>query len=175
MITDFFTCPNHFTLLRWINRWLGRTLLDWTWWRHQMETFSALPAICAGNSPVTSEFPTQRPVTWSFDVFFDLRLTKWLNKQSWSWWFETPSCPLWRHRNGSCSNYFVSTISKSVFPQSCYSTSHFVSWMLHARPSIAGNFLDIYETRWYPKMTSADSNSFTGSEDGLIFWFGVSK
>ena len=39
-----------------------------TWWRHQMETFSALLAICAGNSPVTGEFPTQRPVTQSFDV-----------------------------------------------------------------------------------------------------------
>ena len=41
-----------------------------------METFSALLAICAGNSPVPGEFPTQRPVTWSFDVFFDLRLNK---------------------------------------------------------------------------------------------------
>ena len=41
-----------------------------------METFSALLAICAGNSPVTGEFPTQRPVTRSFDVFFDLRLNK---------------------------------------------------------------------------------------------------
>ena len=41
-----------------------------------METFSALLAICAGNSPVTGEFPSQRPVTWSFDVFFDLRLNK---------------------------------------------------------------------------------------------------
>ena len=40
------------------------------------ETFSALLAICAGNSPVTGEFPTQRPVTWTFDVFFDLRLNK---------------------------------------------------------------------------------------------------
>ena len=39
-----------------------------TWWRHQMETFSALLAICAGNSPVPGEFPTQRPVTRSFDV-----------------------------------------------------------------------------------------------------------
>ena len=38
------------------------------WWRHQMETFSALLAICAGNSPVPGEFPTQRPVTRSFDV-----------------------------------------------------------------------------------------------------------
>ena len=40
------------------------------WWRHQMETFSASLAICAGNSPVTGEFSTQRPVTRSFDVFF---------------------------------------------------------------------------------------------------------
>ena len=39
-----------------------------------METFSALLAICAGNSPVTGEFPAQSPVTRSFDVFFDLRL-----------------------------------------------------------------------------------------------------
>ena len=45
-----------------------------SWWRHQMETFSALQAICAGNSPVPGEFPTQSPVTQSFDVFFDLRL-----------------------------------------------------------------------------------------------------
>ena len=45
-----------------------------------METFSALLPICAGNSPVTSEFPTQRPVTQSFDVFFDQRLKNgWVN------------------------------------------------------------------------------------------------
>ena len=52
-----------------------------SWWRHQMEPFSALLAICAGNSPVTGEFPTQRPVTRSCDVFFDLRLNNgWVNK-----------------------------------------------------------------------------------------------
>ena len=45
-----------------------------------METFSALLAICAGNSPVTGELPAQRPVTWNFDVFFDLRMIKgWAN------------------------------------------------------------------------------------------------
>ena len=44
------------------------------WWRHEMEKFSALLALCAGNSPVTGEFPSQRPATRSFDVFFDLRL-----------------------------------------------------------------------------------------------------
>ena len=41
-----------------------------SWWRHQMETFSALLAICAGNSSVTGEFPSQRPVTQNFDVLF---------------------------------------------------------------------------------------------------------
>ena len=76
----------------------------WPWWRHQMETFSALQAICAGNSPVTGEFPAQRPVTRSFDVFWDLRLNKRLSKQWCGWWFETPSLPLWRHCNdtGCC-------------------------------------------------------------------------
>ena len=47
------------------------------------------------------EFPTQRPVTQSFDVFFDLRLNKRLSKQPWGWWFETPSCSLWRRCNAS--------------------------------------------------------------------------
>ena len=63
-----------------------------TWWRHQMETFSALLALCMGNSPVTGEFPEQRLVTRSFDFFI-------LSKQSWCWWFETPSRSLWRHCN----------------------------------------------------------------------------
>ena len=70
-----------------------------SWWRHQMETFSALLAICAGNSPVPGKFPTQRPVTRSFDVYFDLSPNKRLSKQSLGWWFETLSPPLWRHRN----------------------------------------------------------------------------
>ena len=73
--------------------------LTHSWWRHQMETFSALLAFCAGNSPVPGEFPAQRPVTRSFDVVFDLRLNKLLSKQSWGWWVETPWCPLWRHCN----------------------------------------------------------------------------
>ena len=62
-----------------------------SWWRHQMETFSALLALFAGNSPVTGEFPAQRSVTRSFDVLFDLRLNKRLSKQSWG-------CDLRRHR-----------------------------------------------------------------------------
>ena len=49
--------------------------------RHQMETFSALLAICAWNSPAPGEFPAQRSVTRSFDVSFDLRLNNQLSKQ----------------------------------------------------------------------------------------------
>ena len=64
---------------------------DSPWWRHQMEAFSSLLTICAGKSPVPGEFPIQRPVTRSFDVFFDLL--------SRGWWFETSSRALWRHRN----------------------------------------------------------------------------
>ena len=64
-----------------------------------METFSALLAVRAGNSPVPGEFPVQRPVTPSFDLFFDLRLNKRWSKQSWGWWFETLSRPLRRHCN----------------------------------------------------------------------------
>ena len=45
------------------------------------------------------EFPAQRPVTRTFDVFFDLRPNKRLSKQWWGWWFETLSSPLWRHCN----------------------------------------------------------------------------
>ena len=55
-----------------------------------------------GNSPVTGEFPAQRPLTRSFDVFFDLRLNERLSKQPSGWWFGMPSCSLWRHCNDTC-------------------------------------------------------------------------
>ena len=73
------------------------------WWRHQMETFAALLAIHAGNSPVIGEFPAQRPVTWSFDVFFNLHQNERLSKQSWGWWIEMPWRPLLRHSNDGIS------------------------------------------------------------------------
>ena len=64
-----------------------------------MEIFSALLAIRAENSPVANEFTAQKPVTRSFDIFFDLRLNKRSSKQSWAWWFDMLSRPLWRHWN----------------------------------------------------------------------------
>ena len=62
-------------------------------WRHQMKTFSALLALCEGNLPVNGEFPSQRPVTRSFDDFFDMRglNTGWANKRD--------AVDLRRHRN----------------------------------------------------------------------------
>ena len=96
-----------------------------TWWRHQMETFSALLAICAGNSPVPGEFPSQRPVTQSFDVFFDLRLNKRLSKKSWGWWFETPSCPLWRHSNEKIAfRIFATTLQWRQNERDCVSIAY---------------------------------------------------
>ena len=61
-----------------------RTIITYSWWRHQMKTFG---------------FPLQMPVMRSFDIFFDLRLNKRLSKQWKCRWFETPSRSLWRHCN----------------------------------------------------------------------------
>ena len=83
-----------------------------SWWRNQMETFSALLAICAGNSTLTGRFPAQRPVTRSFDVFFGLRLNKRLSKQSWSRWFEALSSPLWRHCNDSSQLHYNNNLAR---------------------------------------------------------------
>ena len=49
--------------------------------------------------PLCGEFTAQRPVERSFCVFFDVRLYKRLGKQSWGWWSETLSHPLWPHYN----------------------------------------------------------------------------
>ena len=69
-----------------------------------MKTFSALLAFCVENSPVPGEFSAQRPVTRSFDVFFDLHLNKQLSEQS---QFEMLSGSLWRQCNDN--NYHRKT------------------------------------------------------------------
>ena len=106
-----------------------------TWWRHQMETFSVLLALCAGNSPVTGELPAQRPVTRSFDVFIDLRLNKRLRKQSWGWWFKTLSRPLWRHCN---------TQSCCKFCHHGHSVHEFIT-----SPKLVWGALEIFDVAWY--------------------------
>ena len=68
-------------------------------------------ALCAGNSPVTGEFPSQRPVTRSF---VDLHLNERLSKQSWGWWSETPSCSLWRHCYGIALHFLMVRVNVSI-------------------------------------------------------------
>ena len=82
--------------------------ISWKWiqWAHLLvmmtssngNIFRVTGPLC-GEFTGSGKFPTQRPVTRSFDVFFDLRLNKRLSKQPWDWWFETPSWSLWRHCN----------------------------------------------------------------------------
>ena len=126
----------------------GKALLSRlnTWWRHQMETFSALLALCAGNSPVPGEVPAQRPVTRSFDIFFDLRLNKRLRKQSWGWWFETLLDSLWRHCNAmwkSRPQYIGSFVRVSMFPQKVIWRDPIIKTLV-----IYNGFAD-YMTFWY--------------------------
>ena len=83
------------------------------------------------------EFPTQRPVTRSFDVFFDLRLNKRLSKQGWGWWFETPPWSLWRHCNvvscEECAVFFSVCPCQSRAP--CHgSPQHYVSFYRYGFP-----------------------------------------
>ena len=70
------------------------------------------------------EFPTQGPVTRSFDVFFDLPLNKQLSKQSWVWWFATLSRPLWRHSNVLGLLYWCIILSSKSL-HSIQETPHF--------------------------------------------------
>ena len=84
--------------LLYISKW-GPWTICWLFWRTKDMMTSSNGNISRVNGPLCGEFPTQRPVTRSFDVFFDLCVNKRLNKQSWGWWFETLSRPFWRHRN----------------------------------------------------------------------------
>ena len=94
-----------------------------------METFAASLAICGGSSLVTGGFPTQRPVTWNFDIFFDLCLNERLSKQSWGWWFQMPSWPLWRHSDVD-----------EIFIIGCTASCHFDNfqwWKVHQYDDIS--------------------------------------
>ena len=112
-------------------------------------------------SPVYS--PHKRPVTWSFDVFFDLRPNKLLSKQSWGWLFETPSGSLWRHCN-----------DLDPFPYMCKTCTPFIDdWFILKQTCIQRNLLllikkkvniYIYDDNGYPRIGNFPSHfgSFAG-------------
>ena len=91
------------------------------WWRLPMETFFALLAICAGNSPVTGEFPAQRPVTRSFDDWFDLRLINgWVNNGETS--------DFRRHRAHFDVIVMLSAYHPQRFTDSIWHMKRFICW-----------------------------------------------
>ena len=112
-----------------------------------MEAFFALLVVCAGNSPVTAEFPSQRPVTRTFDVFCGLHLNKRLSKHSRRRWFETPSRSLLRHSNG-----------KSVWSLCRGSLCPPCPWLKLQRPLVNNNpfmhtensYVSIDIKKWFP-------------------------
>ena len=110
------------------SQWRAR--VKWSWWRHQMETFSSLLAFCEGNPPVNCGFPHKGQWRGDFDVSFDLRLEKRLSKQSKRQWFETPSRPLWRHCNDSlwCDCLWWWTAIYKCF-QRWYRNHHIETWI----------------------------------------------
>ena len=109
---------------------------------------SALLDIWAGNS-TGGPIPTQRPVTLSFDVFFDLRLNERLSKQWWGWWFETLSCPLWRH----CSVH--SKTQRKGLSDALY--TYFIVIQQYRAPPI---YHIEAETRWPPIWHTTFLNAF---------------
>ena len=121
------------TIHQWIVWGLQLLITVISWWSHQMEPFSALLVICEGNPTVAGGFPSQRAVTWSFDVFY-LRLNKRLCKPSRRRWFETPLRTLWRHCN-------VLRVTSAVMVQSSNvnetNLAYMVKWMSVIHPSNA--------------------------------------
>ena len=126
------------------NRKLG-TVFPLNEWSNSMMTssngniFRVTGPLC-GEFTGPGEFPTQRPVTRSFDVFFDLRLNKPLSKQSWGWWFETLSPSLWRHRNGL--TYVTANDTYSSFDR-CRVTSPDVARLNYQATNLTRNSLDV--------------------------------
>ena len=109
--------------------------------------------LLCGNSPVTGEFPSQRPVTRSFVVFFDLHLNERLGKQSRGWWFGTPSRPLWRHSNAWITKGTRVKNTESILPlihimcELCASPVRRENWPLETQKG-SGMVASVAQ-RWY--------------------------
>ena len=136
----------------------------------------ALLALCAGNSPGTGEFPTQRPVTWSFDVFFDLCPNRWLSKQWWGWWFGMPSHPLWCHCNGfwmtwhSCGIILMHLLSMIGLTFKLWITLIFVSFHIFAWLCLQYSFLSTINAHFFYKILSPGPVSQKNFLTSQLWW-----
>ena len=97
------------------------------------------------------EFPTQRPVTRSFGVFFDLRLNKWLSKRPCGWWFETPSWSLWRQCNEVCNLLYM--LAKDIFL--CIKVHMDASAYMYACMNVRGYWYVCVQLLFIPNNTKA--------------------
>ena len=138
------------------------------------------------------EFPAQRPVTRSFDVFFDLHPNKRLSKQWWGWWFETQSWPLWRHRNGCecewinshCNIEAIALIEKAMavhvkalvfwnFLSQSGASATFVKLVINQSDHIlysSDTYLYLYPIITYQKQYRALTLHFNGYQQGCAFF-----
>ena len=131
-----------------------------------METFSALLAICVGNSPVPGEFPAQWPATRSFDVFFDLRLNKLLSKQSWGWWFETLLRSLWRHRYGKIHARWLWPVNIWLFGDLSVPPFHYDDVIMTMLASQITSLTVVYSTVY----SDADQSKHQSSASLAFVW-----
>ena len=106
------------------------------WWRHQLEAFSALLALCAGHSPITGEFIAQSQWRGTLISFY-LRLNKRLRKQSWGWWFETPSRSLFVNMWPKCKGL------NSFTPEKCGNNFRTILYKLILRIDILSTTCEI--------------------------------
>ena len=103
--------------------------------------------LCEGNSPVTGEFPAQRPVTRSFDAFSDHRLNGRLSKQSRGWWLR-------RHRTHYdvtvMLSRFVAThpYEAGFWPQFRVIIIGIKASTLHLRCTLSDDITSLFWNRW---------------------------
>ena len=116
----------------------------------------------SGNSSIPGEFPAQRPVTRNFDVFFDLRPNKRLNKPWWGWWFETLLWSFWRHCNAlisfisSAASCLLLLITISIMDQKMSEAFYsliciicIIFWNLSVSSIWIAQYVSLHTTRYY--------------------------
>ena len=125
--------------INWRSKWQTWAWNFWvqTWWRHQMETFSASLAICAGNSPVHGEFPHTKASDAELLCF---RWSAWIN----GWANNREAGDLRRH----CAHYVVtvmnnywSTSWKIHYQGWVTKLNSLVLWFFHFFPELSKHWL----------------------------------
>ena len=140
-----------------------------TWVILQTETFSALLALCASNSSVTGDFPSQKPVTRSFGVLFDLLLNKRLSEQSRRRWLETPLRSLWRHCKVKKFTFQFTECSFIITLKILYVWEYH---MWHTNTIWKDTFLTILPWTWWTHhdLSSPDTLCVTSMTFSVLLW-----